>query len=149
FLEKQSVSGERGCERIQRRRDPHTPAGCRPPCQGGERREQQGQLSYSEAWNENFYQPRTRPAATGQALIEGVEACGNRLRPGSPGAAPDGRMLEQPSQFQRGRHVGVQGLWARCESASFTAYFTGYEAVPVTSVPGHARGAAHPPRCLR
>jgi len=105
LLEKQSVSGERGCERVQRWRDPYTPASRRPACQGGERREQQRQLTHSEARNEDLCQPRTRPAAPGQALIECVEACGNRLRPGSAATAPDGRMLEQPSEFRIGRHV--------------------------------------------
>ncbi len=98
---------EGGRERLQRRGNPYTPAGHWPACQSGERRQQQVQLTDAEPGDEDFHEPGTRPAAPGQTLIERAEACGNDLRPRGAAAAPDGRMLEQPSQFGVGGHENL------------------------------------------
>ena len=93
-----------GCKGLEGRSHPNAPACHGAAGQRGQRWKQQCQLTDTEAGNEDFDQTATRPTPAGKTFVERTEARGKGFRSRDTGAAPDGRMLEQPSQFGIDRH---------------------------------------------
>src|SRR2546425_13113494 len=85
-------------------RHPYTPSSRRTARQSGKRGEQQVQLTAAESGDEDLDQSGARPALAGQTFIERSKTRGKDFRPRGTAAAPDGRVLEQPSQFGIDNH---------------------------------------------
>jgi len=86
--------------------DPHAPACRRGTRQGGERRQQQVQLTAAETGDEDLDQTGARPAITRQVRIQSRKSAGEPALVRSAAAAPDGRMLEQTSELRFAIHDG-------------------------------------------
>ncbi len=98
-LQGDTMSRQSGREGFERWSDPDGRAGHGSAGERSQQGQEQCQLTNTQTGRENFNQAATRPTSAGQTFVERIEARRQDFRSRDARPAPDGRMLEQSSNF--------------------------------------------------